>query len=54
MNPGADADVMFDLKQIIQKSPLSTVPRELAQHEAAQAKPGTIGPKKRTADVLYL
>lgn len=33
-----DADVMYDLKQEISKSPISRVPQELAKHEAAQSK----------------
>jgi ATP-dependent RNA helicase DDX23/PRP28 len=34
----ADADVIYDLKMMIAKSPVSTVPRELERHEAAQRK----------------
>jgi ATP-dependent RNA helicase DDX23/PRP28 len=34
-----DADVMYDLKQIISKSSISKVPEELRRHEAAQTKP---------------
>lgn len=33
-----DADVMYDLKQMISKSSLSKVPEELRKHEAAQQK----------------
>jgi ATP-dependent RNA helicase DDX23/PRP28 len=33
-----DADTMFDLKQMLQKSSLSRVPEELRRHEAAQSK----------------
>ncbi|CAG8634679.1 2246_t:CDS:10, partial [Funneliformis mosseae] len=35
----ADADVMYDLKQMIMKSPISRVPAELASHPSAMAKP---------------
>ncbi|KAL2133942.1 hypothetical protein VTI74DRAFT_1360 [Chaetomium olivicolor] len=43
-----DADVMYDLKQIISKSSISKVPEELRRHEAAQSKPtrGAGGGKK--------
>ncbi|GAB1310487.1 mRNA splicing protein prp28 [Madurella fahalii] len=34
-----DAEVMYDLKQIISKSSISKVPEELRRHEAAQSKP---------------
>ncbi|KAL4913221.1 hypothetical protein BDW62DRAFT_214396 [Aspergillus aurantiobrunneus] len=34
-----DADVMYDLKQMLIKSPISRVPEDLRKHEAAQAKP---------------
>ncbi|KAI9931111.1 mRNA splicing protein prp28 [Aspergillus wentii] len=34
-----DTDVMYDLKQMLIKSPLSRVPEELRKHEAAQSKP---------------
>lgn len=33
-----DAEVMYDLKQEISKSPVSKVPRELEKHEASQSK----------------
>jgi ATP-dependent RNA helicase DDX23/PRP28 len=36
-----DKEVLYDLKMILQKSPNSTVPPELARHEAALAKPNT-------------
>ncbi|SAM00014.1 hypothetical protein [Absidia glauca] len=45
-----DTDVMYDLKQMLTKSPLSKVPPELARHEAAQTKPGTIKNQKRHDD----
>ncbi|BDD64033.1 mRNA splicing protein prp28 [Monascus purpureus] len=34
-----DTDVMYDLKQMLMKSPISRVPDELRKHEAAQSKP---------------
>jgi len=37
-----DADVMYDLKQIISKSSISKVPEELRRHEAAQSKPNRV------------
>ncbi|KAF2199148.1 putative DEAD/DEAH box helicase [Delitschia confertaspora ATCC 74209] len=39
-----DADVLYDLKQILQKSQISKVPEDLRKHEAAQQKRG--GQKK--------
>jgi ATP-dependent RNA helicase DDX23/PRP28 len=44
---------MYDLKQMITKSPLSTVPRELAQHEAAQGKPGSGRAPPRSGEKIY-
>ncbi|KAK5164077.1 mRNA splicing protein prp28 [Saxophila tyrrhenica] len=38
-----DADVMYDLKQMISKSELSRVPEELRKHEAAQQRGGRKG-----------
>ncbi|KAL2124658.1 hypothetical protein VTJ04DRAFT_1023 [Mycothermus thermophilus] len=38
-----DADVMYDLRQIISKSSISKVPEELRRHEAAQSKPNKGG-----------
>jgi ATP-dependent RNA helicase DDX23/PRP28 len=40
-----DADVMYDLKQMISKSMVSKVPEELRRHEAAQSKPTKGGRK---------
>ncbi|KAI8075046.1 P-loop containing nucleoside triphosphate hydrolase protein [Gongronella butleri] len=45
-----DTDVFYDLKQMMSKSPLSKVPPELARHEAALTKPGTVKNKKRADD----
>ncbi|ORY97848.1 P-loop containing nucleoside triphosphate hydrolase protein [Syncephalastrum racemosum] len=48
-----DTDVMYDLKQMIAKSPLSKVPPELANHEAAQTKPGIAKAKKKQDETLF-
>ncbi|CAH7668788.1 pre-mRNA-splicing ATP-dependent RNA helicase prp28 [Phakopsora pachyrhizi] len=45
-----DADVMYDLKQEIMKSPVSRCPPELAKHEAAQSKMSA-AMKRRAADL---
>jgi ATP-dependent RNA helicase DDX23/PRP28 len=42
-----DADVMYDLRQIISKSSISKVPEELRRHEAAQSKPQKGGGGKK-------
>lgn len=42
-----DTDVLYDLKQMIMKSSISRLPPELANHEAAQTKPGTIKAKRK-------
>ncbi|KAJ9271258.1 hypothetical protein DTO212C5_2608 [Paecilomyces variotii] len=44
-----DADVMYDLKQMLMKSSISRVPEELRKHEAAQSKP-TRGAQKKIED----
>ncbi|KAJ3043102.1 DEAD (Asp-Glu-Ala-Asp) box polypeptide 23 [Rhizophlyctis rosea] len=46
-----DEDVLYDLKMIISKSPISVVPPELAKHEAAQGK----GPraKRKHEETIY-
>jgi ATP-dependent RNA helicase DDX23/PRP28 len=41
-----DADVLYDLKQMLSKSSISKVPEELRRHEAAQQKPNKGGFKK--------
>ncbi|KAG0167692.1 DEAD (Asp-Glu-Ala-Asp) box polypeptide 23 [Apophysomyces sp. BC1034] len=48
-----DADVMYDLKQMIAKSPLSKVPPELANHEAAQTRPGIVKAKKKHEETIF-
>ncbi|KNG81290.1 pre-mRNA-splicing ATP-dependent RNA helicase PRP28 [Aspergillus nomiae NRRL 13137] len=44
-----DTDVMYDLKQMLMKSPISRLPEELRKHEAAQSKP-TRGFAKKNDD----
>ncbi|KAI0424925.1 Pre-mRNA-splicing ATP-dependent RNA helicase prp-28 [Xylaria sp. FL1042] len=41
-----DADVMYDLRQMLSKSSISKVPEDLRRHEAAQQKPNKGGFKK--------
>ncbi|KAF1950699.1 P-loop containing nucleoside triphosphate hydrolase protein [Byssothecium circinans] len=41
-----DADVLYDLKQMIGKSSISKVPEDLRKHEAAQQKGGRKKPEK--------
>ncbi|KAI9205633.1 P-loop containing nucleoside triphosphate hydrolase protein [Polychytrium aggregatum] len=48
-----DTDVMYDLKQMILKSPLSRCPPELANHEAAQNKPGSFKPKRKQEETIF-
>lgn len=43
---GEDSDVMYDLKQMLIKSPISRVPEDLRKHEAAQSKPSRGSQKK--------
>ncbi|ULT99479.1 hypothetical protein L5515_003513 [Caenorhabditis briggsae] len=49
-----DTAVYYDLKQCLLESPISSCPPELANHEAARAKPGQITSKKRQDETLYL
>ncbi|KAH0563321.1 mRNA splicing protein prp28 [Trichoglossum hirsutum] len=42
-----DADVMYDLKQLLMKSSISRVPEELRKHEAAQQKSQRGGGQKK-------
>lgn len=46
-----DADVMYDLKQMLSKSSLSKVPEELRKHEAAQSRP-TKGSRSHKDDTV--
>ncbi|KAL6868407.1 P-loop containing nucleoside triphosphate hydrolase protein [Trichoderma novae-zelandiae] len=42
-----DADVLYDLKQMLSKSSISKVPDELKRHEAAQSRPVRGGASRR-------
>ncbi|KAH8551768.1 P-loop containing nucleoside triphosphate hydrolase protein [Umbelopsis sp. PMI_123] len=48
-----DTDVMYDLKQMLSKSTISKVPPELANHEAAQNKPGAFRPRKKHEETIF-
>ncbi|GAN08722.1 pre-mRNA-splicing ATP-dependent RNA helicase prp28 [Mucor ambiguus] len=48
-----DADVMYDLRQMLAKSSISKVPHELAIHPDAQGKPGTVKSKKKHEETLF-
>ncbi|KAI9265283.1 P-loop containing nucleoside triphosphate hydrolase protein [Phascolomyces articulosus] len=48
-----DTEVMYDLRQMLAKSPLSKVPSELAHHEAAQTKPGIAKAKKKHEETIF-
>ncbi|CAI7574074.1 unnamed protein product [Penicillium bialowiezense] len=45
-----DSDVMYDLKQMLIKSPISRLPEELRKHEAAQSKPNRGAGGKKIED----
>ncbi|KAF5134228.1 Pre-mRNA-splicing ATP-dependent RNA helicase [Metarhizium brunneum] len=45
-----DADVMYDLRQMLSKSSISKVPEELKRHEAAQSKPVRGGARREKDD----
>ncbi|KAF1762374.1 hypothetical protein GCK72_010636 [Caenorhabditis remanei] len=49
-----DTAVFYDLKQVLLESPVSSCPPELANHEAAQGKPGQYTSKKRQDETLFL
>ncbi|KAF2014724.1 DEAD-domain-containing protein [Aaosphaeria arxii CBS 175.79] len=42
-----DADVLYDLKQMVSKSPMGKVPEDLRKHEAAQQKGGKKGREQK-------
>merc|ERR1719447_1602035 len=48
------AELFYDLKAMLQSSPVSTCPHELSSHPEAQNKPGTVTQKKRKDEVVYL
>lgn len=49
-----DAPVFYDLKEALVESPVSTCPPELANHPDAQHKPGTVVPKKRKDEKVFI
>ena len=49
-----DTDMYFDLKQAILSSPVSRCPPDLAHHEAAQVRPGTIVSKRKKDETIFL
>jgi len=49
-----DSPLFFELKEMLQNSPVSTVPSELERHPEAQHKPGTVLNKKRKEEVLFI
>ncbi|KAI9591501.1 P-loop containing nucleoside triphosphate hydrolase protein [Syncephalis fuscata] len=49
----SDEDVMYDLRQMLLKSSLSTVPPELNRHEAAQSKGGGGKGAKKKDDIIH-
>ncbi|RKP09279.1 P-loop containing nucleoside triphosphate hydrolase protein [Thamnocephalis sphaerospora] len=48
-----DEDVMYDLRQMLIKSPLSTVPPDLNRHEAAQSRGGTGKGGRKKDEIIY-
>jgi ATP-dependent RNA helicase DDX23/PRP28 len=49
-----DSAVFYDLKQMILNSKNSKCPPELANHEAAQKKPGAFAPKRRQDEAILI
>ena len=49
-----DSPVFYDLKEALVESPVSTCPPELANHPDAQHKPGTVVPKKRKDEKVFI
>lgn len=49
-----DAHVFYDLKLLLQQSPVSNCPSELEKHPDAQQKPGAVTGKKRREETLYI
>eukprot|EP00794_Sanderia_malayensis_P003447 gene3447-3943_t len=49
-----DSHLFYDLKQLVQSSPVSHCPPELANHPDAQHKPGTILTKKRREETIFV
>lgn len=49
-----DKDLFFDLKTLLDESPVSTCPPELEKHPDAQQKLGSFAPKKRQEETLFI
>ena len=49
-----NADVFYDLKQLLISTAASTCPPELMNHPEAQHKPGTVLTKKRREEVIHV
>ncbi|PVZ97594.1 hypothetical protein BB558_006445 [Smittium angustum] len=48
-----DTEVIYDLRKMIEKSPISKCPIELLQHEASQAPPGLVRSKRKYEETLF-
>ena len=49
-----DSHLFYDLKQLMQSSPGSSCPPELANHPDAQHKQGTVLQKKRKDETIFV
>merc|ERR1711860_402388 len=49
-----DSHLFYDLKAMLQSSPISHCPGELANHPEAQNKPGTVTQKKRKDETIFV
>ena len=49
-----NAELFYDLKQMLLSSPVSHCPPELSNHPDAQSKPGTIVQKKRKDEKVFV
>merc|ERR1712059_111561 len=49
-----NSDLFYDLKAMLQSSPVSSCPHDLATHPDAQNKPGTVLQKKRKDETIFL
>ena len=47
-----DTEVFYDLKRLLEDSN-ADIPPQLARHEAAKNKPGTVGDKPRREQITY-
>jgi ATP-dependent RNA helicase DDX23/PRP28 len=48
-----DSGLFYDLKLMLQSSPVSSCPPELSNHPEAQQKPGTFAMKKKREETIY-